>query len=842
MSTSLTEGPFSFTEDQLLAIVERYSPYFPPGTTRFPREFDPHIINHGRGSDYTASAKLDSQAEKLCKSILGHDVAFEGAIERLDVAFSYLLETNFRFPEPSDVVARGACELLCRMPCTVPPLMIDDLASISEVFPPEAFVPSAPRTWENLKITRFVDSNTIRLALSIVGNAGETDWCPIYRLLANLCGSLLEVVLALPSYPAQQNSLGEISSKHEQHVYLQLARIFFWSAWNRCIMLTLWCILQYHLVFGYDYQRNHSLAFGHTSLLREIVNRSPMKIDSRAQQAEDIHNTGYMCRWAFQLLQFDLGSVSLDFRHFHKRYQQMFGNRKPRCKFNSEDLGTSQCSGESPFSCNRFQGMKIEDQSAHATTCKGDCTKLEWSEDSYRSIIGPRAVDISTTSNEFIKYRAATQKTMAISHVWSHGQGGRPEPIEKSASCSLFSLPTGTGFNECLHKRYCKMAAALDCNSYWMDTPCIPQDHKLRRESIRYINQIFADSFVTLICDRDLMSIDISPGASAAAISEITVVQADDIPLPVMESILAVLLVCDWNLRAWTFLEAMRGRRNLHLLCKNEKVVRLYDIICHVQSHGRIDISVLMVNAQHLLPAQRPKPGVELSWHQDRAKGLINVSEASLLLSHRHASREGDEVVIWSLLCSETACYTAMDFWEVIRNGPTPDIPTSYIMTNLPRIRKPLRYLERRLGWAPCRPNFPETWDVRTNKRYFIVPTSDLCTWGHISKDGFVATWLAMSFECSWFSRWLSISAEKDPVEQQLFSIVKTHLRSYKLGALIQPCDGFDQPIRYRGSVEGHLLAIIGYDNHERWHWKGVVDWPLTVPLPQFRRKKLTII
>jgi hypothetical protein len=418
MPPSLTEGPFSFTQDRVLAILERYSPSFPPGTTRFPREFDPFLVNHGRGSDYNASANLGSQAEKLCKSILGHDVALEGAIERLDGAFSYLLKTNFRFPKPADVVARSACEILCRMPRTVPPLMIDDLASIGEVFPPEAFIPSAPRTWENLKVTRFVDSTTVRLALSIAGDTGESDWCPVYRVLADLCGSLLEAVLALPSYPVQQNSLGESGSRHDQHVYLQLARIFFWSAWNRCIMLTLWCILRNHLVVGYDYQRNHSLAFGHTSLLRRIMNRSPTTIVSGTQQVEDIQNTQYMCRWAFQLLQFDLGSASLDFRHFHKRYQQIFGSRKPRCKFNSEDLGTTaQCSGESPFSCNRFQGMKIEDQSAHATTCKGGCTKLVWSEDSYRSISGPRAVDISTTSNEFIRYRAATQKTMAISHV-----------------------------------------------------------------------------------------------------------------------------------------------------------------------------------------------------------------------------------------------------------------------------------------------------------------------------------------------------------------------------------------------------------------------------------------
>lgn len=836
MPPPLAEGPDSFTEDQVLDILERHSPYFPPSTTRFPREFDPHRVRYTHKGEALHFSKHSAEAERLCTAVLGHDATLECAIERLDVAFSYLLETNFRFPNPSAVVARGACELLCRLPRIAPPFLVHDLISVDRVFPPEAFIPSAPRTWENLKVTRFVDSNTIRLALSIAGDVGETDFTPIYRELADLCGSLFEAALALPSYPAQHGPLDQTDARHERHVYLQIARVFFWSAWNRCIMLTLWCILRTHLAIGYDYQRNIALVFSHTSLLRRIMACSPTADG-------DIQNTDYMCRWAFQLLQFDLGSASLDFRHFHERYHQMFSTQKPRCKFNPEDPGaTTQCSGESPFACNRFQGMKIEDQSAHATDCTGDCIKLVWSEESYRSISGPRAVNISTTSKETIRYREATQATMAISHVWSHGQGGRPEPIQKPASWSLFHLPTGTGYNECLHRRYCKIGAALGCDSYWMDTPCIPQDHRLRREAIQYINQIFADSLVTLVCDRDLMSIDISPSPSAAGIRETTLVEAHDIPIPVLESILAVLLVCDWNLRAWTFLEAMRGRRNLHLLCKDEKVVCLRDVITRVHLHGRIDISVLLANAQHLLPAQPPKEGVSLLWHTNRAKGLISVSEASLLLSHRHASRKGDEVVIWSLLCSETACYTPTEFWLAFRNGPTPDIPTSYLMTNLPRIRKPLRRMEQRLGWAPCRPNFPEPWDARRGKRYFMVPASDLCTWGYVSRDGFVATWLVASFECAWLWRWVDRSAEDDALEKQLFEIVDGRLRWYTKGALLQSCDAVGEPIQYRGAAEGHLLAVVGYAGQERWRWRGVVDWPLGVALPPFVRRQVTII
>jgi hypothetical protein len=79
-----------------------------------------------------------------------------------------------------------------------------------------------------------------------------------------------------------------------------------------------------------------------------------------------------------------------------------------------------------------------------------------------------------------------------------------------------------------------------------MDTPCIPQDHQLRAETIANINDMFAHSRVTLVCDRDSMDIEID--------------EAPD-KVKVYETLIVVLLVCDWNLRVWTLLESMRGSR-----------------------------------------------------------------------------------------------------------------------------------------------------------------------------------------------------------------------------------------------------------------------------------------
>jgi hypothetical protein len=185
------------------------------------------------------------------------------------------------------------------------------------------------------------------------------------------------------------------------------------------------------------------------------------------------------------------------------RYGELFGKWPARCRDNNQP-----CDGKSPKNCQRFVGAIIENQSAHDWICNRNmCTRVFWDEDSYRSIpgipgVGARAVCIRSTDKSNFKYREASNKTLAISHVWSHGQGGRPEHI--------LDNPDPGGMNSCLHDRYVSLARDFGCDSYWMDTPCIPESHDLRAESISKINSVFYHSRATLICDRDLADIDIT--------------------------------------------------------------------------------------------------------------------------------------------------------------------------------------------------------------------------------------------------------------------------------------------------------------------------------------------
>ncbi len=97
--------------------------------------------------------------------------------------------------------------------------------------------------------------------------------------------------------------------------------------------------------------------------------------------------------------------------------------------------------------------MKITDQSAHDESCSRHCKRLFWNETSYRSVAGARAVKlVDDPPQGELTYCEASGETLAVSHVWSHGQGGRPE--------------LGHGFNHCLHRRYIAIAQSLGCSSY----------------------------------------------------------------------------------------------------------------------------------------------------------------------------------------------------------------------------------------------------------------------------------------------------------------------------------------------------------------------------------------
>lgn len=125
----------------------------------------------------------------------------------------------------------------------------------------------------------------------------------------------------------------------------------------------------------------------------------------------------------------------------------------------------------------------------HALNCeRKTCYRISWDRDSYITTPSPRAVEISYRQ-DLMQYTKANEKTLAISHFWSHGQGGRPED----------------GINICLYRRYSGIAKRYACDSFWIDSACIPCEPDLRTEAIKNINTIFQGAKITITCDQDLM-------------------------------------------------------------------------------------------------------------------------------------------------------------------------------------------------------------------------------------------------------------------------------------------------------------------------------------------------
>ena len=575
------------------------------------------------------------------------------------------------------------------------------------------------------------------------------------------------------------NSLSHKSINAEDRSAWVIVEAFLWTHWQRMMMLALWHRLDMQLHFGYDYDSSSDI---------EGLGSIPDLYAHQTQvHSEELRMTPYMCSWAYELLRNDRASTATDLRHFHSCYNRLFSGRPARCKTNQQ-----QCEGGSPKNCQRFKGAVIEDQSAHNAKCDGKCKRLFWDRDSFVGVQGAKAVCIVDSNDRYLRYRTASKRTLAVSHVWSHGQGGRPE----------------TGLNACLHQRYARLALRFDCDSYWMDTPCIPSEETIRTECINNINMIFADSMITLVCDQDIMNIDIS-----------------NLTVDLRESILAAVLVSDWNLRAWTLLEAMRGRAHIHLLCKDDRTLNYQESLKLVHRDGRIDIAILALSAQHLLPhTQRDE--LDLSDHPNLDEptiaelGLVSLSEASILLSHRHATRDGDDIVIWSLLANENAIHDVSALWKSQIGS---QVQTGSLMSSLPRIQS-----HKGFGWAPICPTIHSRSSFETHQGIFYPAYDGLNSGiGAITSEGLQAKWLIHKFSLH--------SATSELRFPKNVAIARQWLHEYPLGAFVRPSRRPGpryQPAPYQGRAKEALLAVCGSRDGLRWEWKNIYEWDDDDPEP----------
>lgn len=773
-------------------------------------EYFTHSLMEGGYRIYT-ELEQDQRREGFCRDLYEQVLDPESHCSRLDDQFSRIVSCNIQieafsqldldiFPtkETKDIVD-STYHLLTRLPAV--PLWLSDVPpGLSPYYSIYSQGTETATLWQDLRVTSYVSANVIRTALLSVIYRGTAS-----HMMQDFIDTIADLI----------GTAGILSSSADSEFARQrwfVVQAFLWTSWQRCTMIYFYSILGGYLRSGFSDHDGPSL------VLRGMQISPGLSIQEMSRKYAKVNKPQYMCGWAFELLRSNPISIGLDFRRFFRRYSMTFGDRPGRCVPDHHD----SCKGDQPGRCQRFKGMRIENQSFHDDVCKGDCERMTWDEESYRSVCGARAVALDTSdSYKKLFYRQASADTLAISHVWSHGQGGRPEP--------------GHGFNHCLHRRYVSIARSLGCDSYWMDTPCIPEDHKLRREAIENINYIFERSKATLVCDKDLMDID-----------------ASNLSVDIHELILVTMMVCDWNIRAWTFLEAFRGRESIHVLCKDNVIIPLKKTVDIVYGQGSIDQALLLLSVPHLLSPQIKKDFQTVS-ASSFVVGFLLVETAGSLLSHREASRPGDDIVIWSLLLGDKVDENPIAFW---RSRQSLGLSTSFLISSAPRIRK------RSLGWAPSSPT-AQLVQMRSNgpKTRMLAFDGMESDRGIIEKDGFLAPWLIYDFigPCigvKKLSSFLEINMQPNDglCQANLREIRRRYMKGYLWGAILRPIDAraYKKPVAYRGDTSKLLVAVCATnkrfmcpgekDDRIHWQWKGVYEWDMAEPLPEFALERNVLL
>ncbi|KAL8673505.1 MAG: hypothetical protein Q9168_002062 [Polycauliona sp. 1 TL-2023] len=777
---ALTLGPYTFSLNRLRRIWREGQP------PRRPFRFDEYHHFISNSSDMKRNPLLANRfCMRLCSSIQGP----VDHLSDLDSAFELFFSRPFMKTNLSEAaVVERASRLLSQLPATAPDILEalpHDIGSLSlyqlQVSERGHMPDLAPKdVMKSLRVAHHVNNVTLRFALHWavhdLGGRHRPDAGPVIDAFFNLFKPSIELS----------------ADKGSPNSNWLLVCIYLWTTWQRCLMLYLRSEMVSQ-IGGYDYSANQSLfrQFTHSiPAIQAVLNK---------QAGELFHQTPYLCGWSFRSLREDRASIAMDFRYFHKVYHSHFGDRQPIC-----NSGPRQCDGSSSQSCKRFSNTKCENQSMHDDYCDGFCPRLFWSRESFLGILGARAVDIKTTDEKRLRYCEVTDKTLTISHVWSHGQGGRPDSGGSN----------GTGFNHCLHRRYTDATIRMGCESYWMDTACIPSEEKLRLECISQITGIFTVSSKTLICDRDIMTIDVSNPT-----------------IKTYEAILATLLVCDWGVRAWTLLEAMRGRFGLYLLCRDNRIVYMKDLLKSVTQEGRVDLITLFLGRDYLFPAldlsciEILGTNIASEENLQTARGFISIDEAAALLSHRHATWKGDDLLIWSLMIDDFPNKSPVEMW---RGQIGKEIRTGSLISSAQRVQD-----HRGLGWAPYLPTaLPHTTQSTVGAKSY--PAYDGCetSSGLISDDGLRAKWLVYEISDDFHS------------SKTYMQHLSPYLGGYESGALLQamPCRGpRNVPVPYRGAL-GAVVVVCGSHNKIAWEWKGVYEWERDVQLPSFTIQELLIV
>ncbi|KAI8627824.1 hypothetical protein F5Y19DRAFT_476992 [Xylariaceae sp. FL1651] len=716
--------------------------------------------------------------QDTCQSLFDATADVDLYVERLEGIFSKLLSCQWRSAKLSTAgVTDGVEDVLRRLP-QVPVPLPGPLAALHS-----GYFYGNEKTWESLKVASMVHRNLVCFV--------------IYRLV-----TLEEQGFESTALYEALNHVGELvqqcvddSIKDNQAAYISrwfLVRCYLWSFWQRARILAAYFSLAHTLEFGF-YHGDEALRW-----MRNFRICPGLSLRAFAEQAAEAQKPRQMCGWKFELLRGETHCLGFDFRTLFHRFKQAFGALPALCHINQQ----AACDGQDWHECGRFSRTQAANQTMHDDTWNhshlGEA-RVVMDEASYRSISGPRAVSISASDDCYLRYCCASEQTLAFSHVWSHGQGGRPHE----------------GINRCLHQRYTRLAEQLGCDSYWIDSACIPEQDDLRKEAISHINGVFYRSKLVLVCDKDLMSLDIS-----------------NLTTECQESLLAGVLLSDWNVRAWTMLEALKGRQHVAILCQGNRIAKYLDILRNVYHDGRIEVAVFALLLKHMLPLRYESKQKE-KIKQESYPNDIPLESIGSWLSHRPASRADDYVTIWSLCLSQrrTPVKDAAEFWRQQKS-----VNSGFLLSSSDRLSEP------GLSWAPNTPfALPKNRHNGLSIELFHRPQESAGTEILIVQPlGRACSLTSKASRQIEYELW-KIQRKVKPANEEIVLLkpVSLMFSSAHDGAAVTPS----------ASRSGWLLAVCDSDLTEKrpfedpragaggcykWIWRGVYEWPARVPMPEF--------
>lgn len=584
-----------------------------------------------------ADEALPPRGYTICRMLLDAVKDSSLHINQLDNVITQLVDFKISFPTAKEtIMTDNAVKVLKRLPERVRRYHEEnEEETISRLHPAFFTQNTSARTSKTLAVTLFVPSSVLQLAVMVtLPVLYRQNWHgQATREFVDMISDCLETALTLKA------------SEEENFDSMQLfvVRSFLWTLWHRALLLHRYYVLRIHLEFGYTYPVHRAL--DQRGLRVEEILRTQSE-EYGETTVEDCKVPEKMNREALDLLRADPSAIGIHFGCLYHHFERA-----------TVDFPSAY-------------------SKSHIPECNGQCLYVRSDDEYLQFATRASAVALVPAQDTFLQYCEASTKTMCITTSW--GQ------IEETGSND------GLRYSICWHKMFCALARENACNSYWVDTVCVPSSNPARKRTMGWVNSVFEKSKLTVIVDSSIMALEERGEQEEES--------------AFMERALAALLVCDWNLEAWSLVAAVKGGRKLHVLCKNNKLQSVQSIIETVHQKGSVELATLSLLAYHFLKPSRywTLSSTKTIFWSDNAAGFmrnrdtrgLSVEEAGRMLDYRRTNHTTDRLHIWCLLTGIPVVDTACEFWWHIQ-----EIHTGYIFSHMPRISGTAEY-----SWAPAGP------------------------------------------------------------------------------------------------------------------------------------------